>query len=271
MRYTLWLLVLCLACPGRLLAQSYEKEFEVAFAWEVKQVDEFIERFNDDEQSFLQEYLKKKEAAGPPSREKMLKSLFNAKGTNWNYGEITAFIKQVSSADHPQYLNFDGANWFANVRCQLLSQGKPASAVLKLSIVTLPDGSCKWVITDVEFLGAASLAASPAAERPRVHGPAPPDPKVSLNPMSHAIDFMNIDLVTKNPANIENFVSSAPDRSRNLELFIDGCLHHQLKIVRATSISYTFLQIQGWLIEVRQFNRATLNSGWLISKLVKFS
>ncbi|RZK14573.1 MAG: hypothetical protein EOO56_24645 [Hymenobacter sp.] len=271
MRYKIGLLLLCLACPGRLLAQSYEKEFGVAFAWEVKQVDEFIERFNNDESSFIQTYLKKKAAAGPPTREKMLKSLFNAKGTNWNYGEITAFIKQVSRADHPQYLNFDEANWFAKVRCQLLSHGKPAEAALKLSMLTLPDGSCKWVITDVEFLGKTDLPAGPAAARPRVHGPVPPDPRVSLNPMSYAIDFMNIDLVTKNPANIENFVSSAPDRSRSLELFIDGCLRNQFKIVRATSISYTFLQIDGWLIEVRQFNRASLNSGWLISKLVKLS
>lgn len=270
MRYTIWLLVFCLAWPGRVLAQSYEKEFGVAFAWEVKQLDEFIERFNNDELSLLQAYLKKK-ATTPLTREQMLKSLFNAKGTSWNYGEITTFIKQVSNTAHPEYLNFDGADWYAKVRCQLLRQGKPDNAVLTLRIATLPDGSSKWVITDVEFASPAVAAAGSSAERPRVHGPLPTDPKTSLNPMSHAIDFMNIDLVTKNPANIENFVSNAPDRSPGLELFIEACLHDQLKIVRATSISYMFLQIKGWLIEVRQFNRASLNSGWLISKLVKIS
>lgn len=270
-RCATWLLAFALLYPGKLLAQSYEKEYSVAFAWEVKQVDEFIERFNNDESSFLREYLKKKDGSLPLTREKMLKSLFNAKGTNWNYAEITAFIKQVTSAEKPQYLDFDSANWYAKVRCELLNHGKPDNAVLKLSFVTLPNGSSKWVITDVEFPTTTGAASLPTSHGPRAYGPAPPDPTVSLNPMSHAIDFMNIDLVTKDPANIENFVSPAPERSQNLDFFVSACLSNRIKIIRATSISYTFLQVKGWLIELRQFNRASLNSGWLISKLVKLS
>ncbi|MBJ6110400.1 hypothetical protein JAO73_15355 [Hymenobacter sp. BT523] len=271
MRYKIWLLALVLLCPALGFGQSYEKEYGVAFAWEVKQVDEFIERFNNDEFSFLREYLKKKEAAQPLTRERLLKSLFNAKGTNWNYGDITAFIKQVNSAEHPQYLNFDDGNWYASVQCQVVHRGKPEKAVLKLKISTLADGSSKWVITEVGFPGQVEAAATPAAEAPRVFGPRPTDANVSLNPMSHAIDFMNIDLVTKKPENIENFLDASPNRSRTLDAFVDACLKNQLKVVRAMSISYTFLQIKGWQIEVKQFNRQSLNSGWLISKLVKLS
>lgn len=271
MRHKTLLLFFLVLGPYRLWAQGYEKEYGVAFAWEVKQVDEFIERFNNDEFTLIREYLKKQKPATPITRERLLKSLFDAKGSNWNYNEITAFIKQVNSPDRPQYLCLDSGNWYAKVQCQVLDRGKPGQAVLTLRVVTLPNGSSKWVITDADLgdAGAARPTADPA--RPRVHGPVPPEPQVSLNPMSHAIDFMNIDLVTKNPANIENFVSSASYRSRNLNLFIDRCLHNHLKIVRATSISYTFLQIKGWLLEVRQFNRPSLNSGWLISKLVKVS
>lgn len=269
MRFPILLLLLLWLGPGRLQAQGYEKEYGVAFAWEVKQVDEFIERFNNDEYTLIREYLKKQKPPMPITRERLLKSLFNAQGSNWNYSEITSFIQQVNRADRPQYLCLDSGNWYAKVRCQVLAGGKPGQAVLTLRVATLPNGSSKWVITDADLGGATGAMPDPAG--PRVHGPTPPEPGASLNPMSHAIDFMNLDLVTKNPANIENFVSSAPARSRNLDRFIDACLHQQLKIVRATSISYTFLQIKGWRIEVRQFNRPTLNSGWLISKLVKLS
>ncbi|UOQ96714.1 hypothetical protein MUN81_15875 [Hymenobacter sp. 5317J-9] len=270
MSYKTWLLAVMLLWPMLGFGQSYEKEFGVAFAWEVKQVDEFIERFNNDEFSFIREYLKKNESTSALTRERMLKSLFNAKGTNWNYNEITAFIKQVNNAEKPQYLDLDSSNWYANVQCLVTNHGKPEKALLKLKIATLPDGSSKWVIADVSLPGQASAPAA-ANAGPRVRGPKPADAKASLNPMSHAIDFMNIDLVTKKPENIENFVDDAPDRSRSLDWFVGACLKNQLKVVRATSISYTFLQIKGWQIEVKQFHRQSLNSGWLISKLVKLS
>lgn len=267
---TYLLLLLLVLCSHLVSGQSYDKEYGIAFAWEVKQVDEFIERFNNEDFSFIKEYLKrKKEAAAPMTRERLIKSLFNAKGTNWNYGEITAFIKQVNNASRPQYLDMDSANWYAKVNCEVMNHGKPGKAVLKLKICTLPDGSSKWAITDVDFLGNEGQLA-PTNASP-VYGPKPADAKVSLNPMSHAIDFMNIDLVTQKPENIENFISSDAIRNKDLNLFVDACLKNQLKVVRALSVTYTFLQIKGWQIDVKQYHRQSLNSGWLISRLAKLT
>ena len=267
----LFLLFLLAICPKYVMAQGSEKEYGVYFAWEVKQVDEFIERFNNDKSAFINEYLKKNNSAPRLTRERMIKSLFNAKGSDWNYQQITDFIKQVNNASSPQYLDFKGENWFAKVNCRATYNGQSCTAVLILKVVNFPDGSSKWVIVDMKFADKSRVAFSNKDASALLPCPNPIDPSVSLDPMSHATGFMNIDLVTQRPENIGNFVIDSGDRSKNLNLFIDACLKNNLKIIQVANISYSFLQIKGWRIEVKQFTRHSLNSGWLISKLVKVS
>ena len=269
MLYKSLFLLAFLFSSSRGAAQSYEQEFEVFFAWEVKQVDEFIERFNDDDASFIRKYVQKMSPEVLLTRERLLKSLFNAKGTNWNYQEINAFLKEVMSETSPQYLSFHGDNWFAKVRCHVTYRGHPYQVNVKLKVNSAEDGSTKWVISDVEFPANSRKNGEPKPEVLAVACPHPADSTVSLNPISHAIDFMNIDLATREPENISNFVVDSSGRSSNLNVFIDACLKDQFKINKATAITYYFQQIPGWLIEVRHYNRPSLNSGWLISKLVK--
>ena len=259
------------AWPKFVVAQSSVKEYGVYFAWQVKQVDEFIERFNGSQDSFISEYLKKNNPTVHLTREKMIKGLFNAKGSGWNYEQIKSFIKQVDNAANPQYLDFDGTNWFAKVSCNVLYNKKPCVAIFIMKINKLENGSSKWVIADVKFSDKSHVSFESKADDSVLSCPSPADPTVSLSPMSHAMGFMNIDLVTENPKNIADFVIDSNDRSKNLNLFIDACLKGNFKIVQATSIAYSFLQIKGWRIELKQFNRHSLNSGWLISKLVKVS
>ena len=251
--------------------QSYEKEFKVYFAWEVKQLDEFIERFNDDEFTFIKGYIKKTEGITNMSREVMIKKLFNTGRTNWNYNEISTFIKQVNDKESPQFLDSEKGEWFANVRCITEFNGKPMNVLLKLKLKSLVNGGAKWVIEDVSSLQDSGIFGNSHEDNNAVKCPSPVNPEISLNPMSHAIDFMNIDLVTNKPDNIGNFVDTTSHKNKNLNLFIDACLKKQLKVLRAMSITYDFYQIKGWRIEVKQFNRQSKNSGWLISRLVKIS
>ena len=251
--------------------QSYEKEFKVYFAWEVKQLDEFIERFNNDEFTFIKGYVKKTEGITSLSRETMIKKLFNTTKTNWNYNDINSFIKQVNSKEDPQFLDSEKGEWFANVRCKVMYHNKLSDALFKLKLETLPNGGEKWVIEDVNYPEGSELAANNHESSSLVRFPRPTDPVVSLSPMSHAIDFMNIDLVTNKPDNIGNFVDTASYKNKNLHFFVNACLKQQIKIVKATTITYQFYQIKGWLIEVKQFNRQSKNSGWLISRLEKLS
>lgn len=251
--------------------QSYEKEFKVYFAWEVKQLDEFIERFNNDEFTFIKGYVKKTDGVSTISRETMIKKLFNTGKKNWNYDEINAFIKQVNNPNKPQFLDTEKGEWFANVRSKIIFNGKNMEILLKLKLRMLNNGSSKWVIADINPLDNGEKFGSARLGDEFIKCPQPSDPATSLNPMSHAIDFMNIDLVTQKPDNIANFIDTTSNRSRNLNVFIDACIKNKLKVKEATSITYDFYQINGWLIEIKQFNRQSKNSGWLISKLTKTS
>lgn len=256
--------------PTFLSAQRYEKEYVTVFAWEVKQIDEFIERFNDADGTLIKEYNKEYQPKVALTREKLIKSLFNAAKPDWNYTEITNFIEQVTVGNSPLLLDFNGENWYANVDCSVLWKGKPKTVQCKLKIINLPDGSCKWVISDVsaKFLLPIDAVGKPLpVTQPQM--PKPVNKFESLNPMSHTNDFLNIDMVSENVKDISNYIEPSEHYSDMMSVFIRQILNKNLKILQTNSITYTFCQIEGWKIEVQQFNRPTKNSGWLISKLIK--
>ncbi|WP_201986874.1 hypothetical protein [Hymenobacter rubidus] len=273
MPYKVLILAALLIFSKSCFAQSNGKEYEVNFAWEVKQLDEFIERFNNDKSSFINKYVKNHESTDPLTRNRIIKSLFDAKGQSWNYQQINEFLKEVDNAEHPQYLDFNGDKWFARATCDILYHGKPSTATIILMIDNLSDGSSKWIIADIRFSNQVRTSIASESSAGLVECPIPADSTSSLSPMSHAIGFMNIDLATKNPKNIRNFVigSKSTERSKNLNLFIDACLKNNLKILQVHDVTYSFLQITGWRIEIKQFTRQSMNSGWLITKLVKLT
>ena len=256
--------------PTFLSAQSYEKEFVTLFAWEVKQIDEFIERFNDSDGTLIKEYNKEYQPKVALSREKLIKSLFNAAKTDWNYTEVTAFIEQVMTHNPPLLLDFNDENWYANVTCAVLWKGKPRTIQCKLKILNLADGSCKWVLSDVSAKFLLPKDASGkllAVAQPQL--PLPNNKYGSLNPMSHTNDFLNIDMVSENVKNLANYIEPLPHYSDSMSAFIHQILNKNLKILQTNAITYEFFQIDGWKIEIQQFNRPTKNSGWLIHKLIK--
>jgi len=200
------------------------------------------------------------------TRNSLIKSLFNAERTDWNITDIIQFIKQVDNKTAPQYLDFNGDKWYANVNCAILWNGKPKTAMLKLRIQKLPNGSSKWVIfdADAKFFNVNNVA---NVEQPTI--PKPTDNSLFLNPDSHALNFFNIDVISRSPKNIANFLMPSSDYSIDCSLFINECLGNHVKIISVKSVTYSFFQIKGWDMEIQQFNRQSKNSGWLINKLIK--
>src|SRR5690606_9655863 len=96
-----------------LFAQHYEREFETFFSWEVKQIDEFIERFNNTDKTLIQEYHKKVDPGKEINRERLIKSLFNAENRSWNFNDISTFIQKVNNDDQPVFLDFYDEDWYA--------------------------------------------------------------------------------------------------------------------------------------------------------------
>lgn len=252
------------------IAQTYEKEYVTLFAYEVKQVDDFIDRFNGKDSTLFRLYYKKHNSEKQLTREQLIKSLFNGEGKNWNYNDINAFISTVNNKDKPQFLNFFDNKWYAKLNCSVTWKGKPRTATLKLKVEKDENGGFKWIITGVNAKFLLSLL-SKGDNKNYVSFklPAPRDSTTSLDPSSNDTEFMNIDRVSSDKVNISNYFYKSDTYKDQLPLFVTECLNGHLVIDQVNSIHYYFDQIKGWSFEIKQYNRRTKNSGWLISSLVK--
>jgi len=249
-------------------SQSYEKEYEAQFAWEVKQINEFIERFNNSDTTLIKQYYQKHDPSKILTREKLIKSLFNAQRKDWNFADIQSFIKTADNKEHPAYLDFFKDNWYAKVNCAVNWKGRAENAVLTLTLKKLPNNTFKWVIASANTSFLADVNVGDKAQS-IIKIPAPTDNTTALNPMSHATDFMGIDKVSSDKVNIANYFQDQDKCTPETQQFIHECFNGHLKILRANTVTYNFMQIKGWNIEIQQFNRPDKNSGWLISKLTK--
>jgi len=259
------LFFLLLAEPVYAMAQSYDSDDNLAFVWEVKQIDEFIERFNGSNKTLLVQYYKKNDPSMVFTREKLIKSLFNTGNRHWNLKEIIDFIVQVDDKQHPQYLDFFRANWYAIVRSAVTYKGVPKVVTFLMILQNQSNGSSKWIISGA----IADFLPLPRIRQHLVKIPEPRDSTASLNPASNTNDFLNIDKVSKDKANIKNYFLQAKNYNDDLPLVENEILNGRLVVNKTIAVSYDFKQIHGWEIEITQYNRQTRNSGWLIDRLTR--
>lgn len=251
MRFSLWLLAFCAFRP--VCAQVLQNEVTANFAHQVKQIDEFIERFNNQDNTLIRRYAERLDTSVRFRRENLVKSLFNASDPGWNKDDIVRFIGQVNDTAKPVHLNFFDNHWYAEVNCAVLYRGKPNSLTLVLKIQREKNGASKWV------------AVSAMADYLRL--PVRLDTTTGLNPLSHATDFMNVDLLSADKANIGNYLP-AGHYNDVLSVFLYESQNNRLTIKQVNKITYHFMQVGGWVFTVSRFNRQTRNSGWLISRLL---
>lgn len=245
-------------------AQSHDFSFRDNFAWEVKQIDEFIERFNDTGESYIRTYVKNK-PGDVLTRERLIKSLFDASRKDWNFDEVTHFLSDVLSPEDPKYLDFNNGLWYANVKCQVQYKGKPAKLSLRMRVENGSGNTCKWVIENAQAPWLKGIDAQQAV------APAQPANGGShfLHPMSHITNFMNIDEITGDPRYLMDYICSECHHDDSLNTFISECKNKNIVILSSEAVTYDFFQIKGWEIQITQMERAGGNSGWLISKLVR--
>jgi hypothetical protein len=128
---------------------TFSEGNEENYAFEVKVIDEFIERFNGSS-LLLDNYVKNKKLPNKTDRFTLLRDLFDKHATQkWNLEEVKQFIKQVSDSSSPVYINFNDKGWFAELNCKVLYKGKPQKADLILKVKVEENANCKWVITGV--------------------------------------------------------------------------------------------------------------------------
>ncbi|WP_225000353.1 hypothetical protein [Cesiribacter sp. SM1] len=245
-------LIVCLNSSGAVFSQT-SAGYQEVFAFEVKQIDEFFERFNN-QQTLIKNYIAARDNTTEVNREELIKNLFNGHSTTIRVGDVYKFIESVNNPQQPVVLSFYDDEWFAKVKCSVLYQQKKRELVLVLRVQKEKDGASKWVIHGVD----ADFFVTPDAQ----------DPKASLNPISHGTDFLGLSKAFTDTENIRSYLP-ADYQEDQLSKFILEIRNKRLSFVQVESISYHLLQIDGWILTVENFQRPEKNSGWLISDLIQ--
>jgi hypothetical protein len=252
---------LFLLFPLCLSAQTYNGivgDESILYA-QTKQVGQFFRRFNGEE-----DVQGKRLTSGdkfirdPKMRKKYLPILFDFSSSNINQDLKEVFINQVQNPKNPTYLDFHGKDWFAEVNTTFTFKGQRVNLILYLKIEKQNLGY-KWVFSNVYF---------DKFDKWFKHVGDTTNNKLFLHPMSHELDFMNINKVFREEENIDYYLA-ANYRPDQLSLFVEEVKSGNLKFEAVNSVKFHFFQVPGWYFELVYFNRNDKNSGWLISNLVR--
>ncbi|RAJ06600.1 hypothetical protein LX64_01727 [Chitinophaga skermanii] len=233
---------------------------DAAFAYEVKQIDEFFERFNDVPNALIKDYIKKEKGI-VPTRKSLVASLFDRNRNTWEASTIQAFMQQVLDTAKPQFAAFDSQDWYADVQCQFLYKGKPLDITLLLNIEKDTTGGMKWMITNVYAPGVTVVPDSLTHSKRST--------RKFLNPISHATGFIGIAKAFDEPQYLPDYVDSACLQKQIVTSVLKAAQKKELVLQQVKKVRYHFLQLPGWLFTVEYFDRPSHNAGWLISYLEK--
>lgn len=221
-----------------------------------KQVNQFIRRFNGEE-NFKGErlYPKDKKYRNQGLRKTYLTNLFDLSNSSLQ-AQKKAFISQVNSSSRPEYFDFYGGNWFAEVSAKFLFNGRMENVVMFLKLEK-ETGGYKWSYSGVYAGFFESYFKT-----------TPPEKTKFIHPMSHEVDFMSLRKVFKNSKKIEHYAHDdySPDY---LSLFFYEIKKGKLVFQSITEVKFHVFQINNWYFEMKYFNRKGDNTGWLISNLIK--
>ena len=254
--------VLWIFIPSSSIAQLSTKddvfeELPEHLFYQVKQLDQFIDRFNSNENAEGIAINPSKTSA--EDRERILASLFNLEML-----EIPAFkekavrfIKEVTGS-RISNLSFYDKNYYATIDCQVLYKNKKELLTLTLVLEGSANNGAHWVIkgAKADFLGGLNNNAGTVK-----------DHKI-IPPTNHEVEFIALLNIFNKEKDLNSYLSESYGKNQldNLDQILKS---GNLKMLSTATPTYHFLQIPGWIFTVDFFNRKSKNSGLLISNLDK--
>ncbi len=221
------------------------------FAYKVKQVDEFIERFNNTNETLIKDYLKDRYQL-EVSREQLVISLFDASNPGWNREQVSQFLEDVVHQKEPPYLSFYDQDWYAKVICEGVYKEEKVNFTLVLSIKNnAHKDAVNWGINSMEatFMGLSGDV----------------DSDIVLPPNSHGTDFLELKHIFSAP---QDYMGQAGDKSSPINKLLKSMAKRELAFKQVKKVSYHFMQLDHWIFKVEEFDRMEKNNGWLISELL---
>ena len=228
-----------------------------AFYAETKQVNQFIRRFNAEENNRGVK-LSSQDAQYHSNalRHQYIPMLFDNANTNISELLKRAFVNDVTLDDAPKYLDFHGGDWFGEATVRFKRGSKTVYITLLMKLVDENLGS-KWVIDDVRYNPYEGLYTSDEKSASRF-----------LHPLSHELDFMNLDKVFRDKEHTGDYFKK-DFQACKLSVFLYELLNGSLEFEYVADVKFHFFQLESWYFEISELNRTGLNRGWLITNLIK--
>ncbi len=238
-------------------AQPRTNEDESHLYASTKQINQFIRRFNAEEDLYGKKlYPEDKNYRNLQLRKKYLNNIFDNNNYDIQLALKSEFKKDVLKKSNEKYFNFYGKKWFAEISTKFLYKGRTENIILYLQLEK-ETGGYKWSFISAYF---PSLEKEFKTNKPTV--------TKFIHPMSHELEFMNMEKIFKNNKQIEHYGHNnyKPDY---LSLFFLEVKRGKLKFVNVDNVKFHVFQIENWYFEIKNFNRKGDNTGWLISNLIK--
>ena len=253
-------IIFLLILPFWMTGQTYNSlpVDESVFYAQTKQVNQFFRRFNGEEDvKGNRVYNGDSSVRDPKLRKKYIPMLFDNTSTAISSDMKDLFINQVLNKKNPFYLNFHGNSWFAEVNATFTYNKTKINIILYLKLERQNLGY-KWVFSNIY---------SDEFTKYFKHVGDTTNNKLFIHPLSHEIDFMNINKIFRDAEQIDYYLERnyVPDQ---LALFVEEVKHGNLKFESVNNVKFHFFQVPNWYFEVTYFNRNDPNSGWLISNLL---
>jgi hypothetical protein len=226
---------------------------------QTKQVNQFFMRFNAEEDlKGNRLYPGDPAFRDPKMRKKYLNILFDNTSQNITPDSKFVFIDEAMNKKNPAYLNFYAKGWFAEVSASFMYRKEKVNVILYFKIEKQADGY-KWVISNVYFDRFRSWF---------THLNDTVNLKYFIHPMSHELDFMNLHKVFREPDKLDYYFEKnyEPDMTA---LFVMEMKNGNLSYVSVNSVKFHVFQVPNWYFEISYFNRNDMNSGWLISNMIR--
>lgn len=217
------------------------------FDYNVKQIDEFILRFN------LKELLVQPHQSDQYERDNRI-LLFDKSYYLDNSNEMNEFLNSIEEQN--TILNFYDSTWYAIADCNVTYKGNKDKISLKLRTEQVQDDIYKWSIVDAY---GSILELSPKTKSDRLR----------LLPTDNEVNFIALQSITTD--NSQNITLFSEKNHRIDRLSVFNCLvfNKLLKIDNVYELSYCFTQVNGYEFFVKNFTRDEKNAGWLIYKVQK--
>jgi hypothetical protein len=254
-------------CHHRLFSQvisNNDNAKEKHFAYEVKEIDEFFERFNDEKGSFIRGVYKAHHVKFNIPRQRLIRSLFNYENMSKDSLMINKFVSDVTKKKKPIYLDYYGDDWYAELTCKFRYNASSIVIPLIVKLEMTQNKGSKWMIVAV---GVSSLKSKIVVTELT-------QSKVKTNiisPTSNGTNFVSLKRAFDDKENLSDYFESTDMKRSNMLEFYNAILNGDIDFLDVIKIKYHFLLAGRWIFTVEDFIRENLNSGWLINHLEKVS